>query len=139
MAASRIRGRDPLLRGLIPRLLLACLLAALPLLGPAGIAPADPTPADGASAIGQMPCHSEGSGAVHDPAAKPDLPCPHCEGDGPLSACQCCGQAAPAKLAAAAVIPVRAHATLILPAIVSSGSLPQSTPGRLFRPPILHA
>jgi hypothetical protein len=122
----------------MPRLLLVLLLALLPLLAPAAQVPAAGTdPSDAPSAIGQMPCHGDATGTVHHDAAKPQPPCPHCDGDGPVSACQCCGKAAPAELTVAALMPTGSFAVLSLPAVLPSVFLPLPTAGRLFRPPIL--
>ena len=123
-----LRHRLPL------RLVLCLFLLANPLLGIAAGAHTGAAQ-DDAPAAATTPCHA---GASMDAAlAEPSmLACPHCAGDGPAAACQCCDFGSSSVPPLVPATPARQETG---PATVM-GRLPDSfprSPGeRLYRPPI---
>lgn len=114
-------------------LVLTLLLAFAPLLSIAQSMP--PLSTAGETADGDtMPCHTH-AGAGGE-AATALAPCPHCNGDAPLSQCQCCGYAVPAGLIAALVIAYSSPQGSESYDVRLPEDLPMSPDERLFRPPI---
>jgi hypothetical protein len=116
------------------RLLLALVLAIVPLLATSGGMPRPVSATDDAAKTSQdMPCHPAAAERVQQDA------CPHCTGDSAASKCHCCGYVAPAGLGFQAGILLDDHPGDAPPRMVASVPLPESSGDRLYRPPIFHS
>jgi len=117
------------------RLLLALVLAIVPLLATSDGMPRPVSAADDAAQTSRqdMPCHPAAAERAQQDA------CPHCTGDAAASKCHCCGYAAPAGLGFQAGILPDNHPGDAPPCMVASVPLPESSGDRLYRPPIFHS
>jgi hypothetical protein len=121
--------------GWLPLRLVLCLfLLANPLLGIAAGSHGDGAHGPGPLAAAP-PCH--GGSAVDDAVPGDAFPgCPHCAGDGPAAACQCCDFGASSVPPLVLVAPTRQEGGPVTVLGRLPDNLPRSPGERHYRPPI---
>lgn len=132
------KSGNPNGRRTLVRIMLALLLALVPVLTFAGGIPATASADQDivAQADQQMPCHG-GAGQAADAASQAG--CPNCSDGDQLSQCPCCDYAVPAGLISLDLNPATAPVDGIRSRLRITDPLPESADDRLYRPPIIQS
>jgi hypothetical protein len=86
-----------------------------------------------------MPCHGDVASLVQEGKLAAPADCPHCAGEAESGSCHCCGQTAPSGIECRLDGLKTGRIPLTVGGAAPVDPLPESPPGRLFRPPRLPA